>query len=156
MIKLEKMNLNEFEYFLENSIKNYADEKVKAGNWKQEEALDKAKDDFNKLLPNGMETEENILYSIKSEDENAGWLWLGRKKENDGNLSMFIFDLMLFEQYRGKGFGKEVMNLIDKEALKYNCIKVGLHVFGHNIVARKLYQNTGYIEKNVFMEKKLK
>lgn len=42
MVKLIKMNEADFEKYLEHAIKEYADEKVKAGTWCEQESLELA------------------------------------------------------------------------------------------------------------------
>ena len=50
---------------------------------------------------------------------------------------------------RGAGRGRPA------EARRLNVRSIGLHVFGHNTGARKLYQRLGYRETSVVMRKDL-
>ena len=49
MVLLLSMNDQEFSAYIQSSIENYASEKVKSGNWKQENALNLAKEEFHRL-----------------------------------------------------------------------------------------------------------
>ena len=64
MIKLQPMSLAEFQVYLERSVAEYADDKVKAGNWPQEGALERSRQEFNKYLPQGLDTPENFLRTL--------------------------------------------------------------------------------------------
>ena len=61
MVKLVPMDEEAFSRYMNLSVKNYADEKVKAGNWPLEGSLERSREEFNKLLKNGLRTENNYL-----------------------------------------------------------------------------------------------
>ncbi|MFJ5762867.1 GNAT family N-acetyltransferase [Neobacillus sp. NPDC093182] len=56
---------------------------------------------------------------------------------------------------QGFGYGKEAMKKIEIVGQKLGMKKIGLHVFGHNKVARGLYDKLGYQTTNVLMEKEI-
>lgn len=149
MIKLSLMNADEYQRYLSSAIKAYAEEKVLAGNWKQDESLKKAEEEYTKLLPQGEKTERNFLYTIQKGDEAVGVIWLAQKSEELG----FIYDIYILEKYQGNGYAKEALKSIENVGQKLGLKKIGLHVFGHNKVARGLYEKLGYETTNVLMEK---
>lgn len=149
MINLTLMNADEYQRYLSSAIKTYAEEKVIAGNWKEEEALKKAEEEYTRLLPQGEKTEKNFLYTIRRDDEAVGVIWLAQKSEKLG----FIYDIYILEKYQGQGYAKEALKGIESVGHKLGLKKIGLHVFGHNKVARGLYEKLGYETTNVLMEK---
>lgn len=149
MINLTLMNADEYQRYLSCAIKTYAEEKVIAGNWKEEEALKKAEEEYTRLLPQGEKTEKNFLYTIRRDDEAVGVIWLAQKSEELG----FIYDIYILEKYQGQGYAKEALKGIESVGQKLGLKKIGLHVFGHNKVARGLYEKLGYETTNVLMEK---
>ncbi|MGG7164113.1 GNAT family N-acetyltransferase [Clostridium ihumii] len=151
MIILRNMTDEEFKEYLEVSIKEYAEEKVKAGNLKKEGSYEKALEEFNTLLPNGKETKDNYLLSIVEEDKNVGIFWLSKKDEHTG----FIYDIKIFDRYQGKGYGRQAMESIEVFAKKIGITEIGLHVFGHNKRAFNLYKSLKYEPINIVMSKKL-
>ncbi|EOR21072.1 GNAT family N-acetyltransferase [Niallia alba] len=151
MIKLVLMNSAEYQTYISSAIKTYAEEKVLSGNWKQEESIRKAEEEYIRLLPNGEKTERNFLYTVRKNDEAVGVIWLAQKSEKLG----FIYDIYILEQYQGKGYAKEAMKEIESVGQKLGLKKIGLHVFGHNKVARGLYEKLGYEITNVLMEKEI-
>jgi ribosomal protein S18 acetylase RimI-like enzyme len=69
--------------------------------------------------------------------------------------SGFIFDVMVNEKFRGKGYGKQLMLLIEEKAREWDLKSIGLHVFAYNKVAKNLYENLGYEISSLNMIKKL-
>jgi len=150
-VKLEKMNTSEFQQYLSYAIKNFAEEQIKSGNWEQQDAISKATEEHKKLLPDGEETENNYLFIIRDGEQEIGMIWLAHKTSEKG----FIYDVNIWEGNQGKGYGKQAMKEVERVAKKIGLKKIGLHVFGHNKVARGLYEKLGYMETNIKMEKTL-
>ena len=69
--------------------------------------------------------------------------------------SGFIFDIRIDEKFRGKGYGKQAMSLIEEKARELGLKSIGLHVFAVNNVARNLYESVGYEVSSLNMTKKL-
>jgi ribosomal protein S18 acetylase RimI-like enzyme len=78
-------------------------------------------------------------------------LWLAKKTNDKG----FIYDINILDNYQGRGFGKEAMKQIELIGKSLGLKKIGLHVFGHNKVARGLYEKLGYQTTNLIMEKEI-
>jgi ribosomal protein S18 acetylase RimI-like enzyme len=152
MIKLVLMNSDEYQKYISSAIKSYAEEKVLSGNWNQEESISKAVEEYTRLLPKGEKTEGNFLYTILNDDDKSvGVIWLAQLSEEKG----YIYDIYILEKYQGFGYGKEAMKQIENVGQKLGMKKIGLHVFGHNKVARGLYDKLGYQTTNVLMEKEI-
>ena len=56
----------------------------------------------------------------------------------------FVFDVEVNADQRGKGRGKAIMIAGEAAALMAGSTRLALHVFGHNTVARRLYERLGY------------
>lgn len=142
-IKLVPMNEETFQPFYRHLLKDYADENVKAGVWQEDEALQKAKEQLEQLLPDGLATEEHFLFSILHDEKSLGVLWL-HIKSTDQEKQAFIYDIELEEAQRGKGYGKETMKALDEYAKAEGITQIRLHVFAHNESAVRLYKKAGY------------
>jgi len=59
------------------------------------------------------------------------------------------------EMFRGRGYGRSIMLLLEEKAREMGLKSLGLHVFGSNQVARRLYEAVGYEVTNVNMKKTL-
>lgn len=156
MVALVPIEQREFEVFLENEINDYAQEKVISGNWLAEEALQKSRAEFMSLLPDGLRTKDQYVFSILDEETNLriGILWV-QVKMGESQRKAFICDFVIQPEYRGKGFGKQALHALDKKLEEMGVVSVSLHVFAHNTNAIALYEKAGYKVTNLYMGKKL-
>ncbi len=152
MISLKPMNQEEFKQYISYAIEDYAKDKIASGNWSEDEAIDLSRESFARLLPKDEKTENNHLLSIFHNDILVGMIWISQKtptKPNEG----FIYDFVIFEQYQGQGHGKKAMKEAEIIAKELGMNKIGLNVFGHNKIARGLYEKMGYEITNITMSK---
>jgi ribosomal protein S18 acetylase RimI-like enzyme len=154
MVRLISMTESEFETYLEKTVPEYAADKVRAGHWPESEALDLSRKSYQALLPQGVKTEHNYLFRIQVEEsgEKVGILWL--KHEAPGQHG-FIFDIVVDEEQRGKGYGKQAMLALEEVAKELGIKTIGLHVFTHNPTAVELYKKVGYEITSMNMVKRL-
>lgn len=155
MIFLKQMSDFDFTQFLNFSIESYAEEKVKAGNWREDEAFEKSKQEFNELLPDGHHTKDHLLYSIIDAESNTkvGSLWVRCKVEEK---EAFIYEFAVDEDQQGKGFGTKAIQELEKILQNQGLEGLSLHVFGHNKKAIRLYERLGFETTNINMKKSLK
>lgn len=146
------MNENDYKVWRQRAIKDYADDKVKAGNFTLEEALEQSNQEFNTLLPDGINSEDNHLFNLmdKEKGEDVGKLWV---KKRSGGQELFIYDIRIHKEYRGQGYGKQTMHSLEDWAKEKGIPKISLHVFGHNETALNLYRKVGFVATNVLMSK---
>ncbi|MCL4325423.1 MAG: GNAT family N-acetyltransferase [Candidatus Thermoplasmatota archaeon] len=154
-IKLENINDTDFKQYISYSIKNYAEEKVKAGNWNKEEAILLAKNEFNTLLPDGMDTKGHSIFSISDlyKKKRVGVLWV---EWNNLNMkSAYIWDILIFDEFRRMGYGMRAMNELMCLAKEHGAKSITLHVFAHNESAILFYKKLGFYSTNIIMKKDL-
>ena len=96
---------------------------------------------MNNLLPKGIETSNHHLFNIYEDDWLIGYVWLKVEKEKK---SAFLYEIFIFEDYRGKGFGTKVMKNIEEWLEQEGIYYFKHHVFGRNEGARKLYEELGF------------
>ena len=151
------MTESEFAEWAPRSRASYATDKMRANKLTQAEATAVAEADFNRLLSKGLATENNYLFTARDSDSNEalGYIWFLVRGAED-NKTAFICDVIIEEKHRRRGYGKQMLLLVEKEAVKYNANRVGLHVFGFNEAAIALYRSLGYHVTDLSMEKSLK
>ncbi len=152
--KLLPMTQAEYDRFFERLIPEYAAENVRAGYWDESEALEKSLKETERLLPEGLQSKDHYLFTLYDGDQAVGRIWLKANMDRPVR-SGFIFDVYIDEQQRGKGYGKQIMLLIEEKARELGLKSIGLHVFASNDVARKLYENVGYTVSSLNMIKQL-
>jgi ribosomal protein S18 acetylase RimI-like enzyme len=151
MSTLRAMNDAEFKQYIDEAIINYAKERVKAGNWSEEEAILKSREEYNELLPRGVKTQDNYLFCVVDKNEVVGMIWLNKEDDEVG----FICEIKILKKYQGMGYGKYAMKEIEVVAKNLGLKKIELHVFGHNKAAINLYEDLEYAVTNMCMSKKL-
>jgi ribosomal protein S18 acetylase RimI-like enzyme len=117
-------------------------------------ARKKAERDFPALLPKGLATEGQWLYTVEADDEAVGVLWVA-EREDDFGKSLFVYDVQIDEAQRGRGLGRAAMLLAEDEARRRGIGAVSLNVFGGNDVARNLYRSLDYSEAAIYMVKRV-
>ena len=153
MISLRPLSKAEFETYLEGAIQDYAQEHVTAGNWQAAEALDRARQEFQQLLPDGVASQNQHLFTVLNEAaEPVGMIWFAVQGTPP---SAFIYDFRIHDQFQRRGYGQQAMTAIEARVKELGLARIGLHVFGHNHAARALYEKMGYQVTNVLMEKKI-
>lgn len=156
MVSLISMQENELQSYLDKTIPGYAAENVKAGYWTEEEGLQKSRDTFDRLLPDGVNTKNQLLYKIHDTEtvQRVGIIWLNVRIDTPRPAG-FIYDIEIDEVHRGKGYGKQAMLAIEEKARELGLESIALHVFSHNTVAKSLYEMIGYQVKSMNMTKSL-
>lgn len=152
--QLRPMTQPEFDAFLARSIPEYAADNVRAGYWAESEALERSRKEFERFLPQGLQSPDNYLFTVYDDGTPVGVIWMKANLERPIK-SGFIFELYIDESQRGKGYGKQAMLLIEEQARALGLESIGLHVFAVNEVARNLYERVGYEVTSLNMAKKL-
>lgn len=156
MVRLVPMTESDFEGYVEQSIVSYAQEHVQSGNWDPSEALQKSREQFEQLLPEGLATENQHLFSVEEGETGAlvGRIWFGERGQ-PSRRTAFIYDFLIHEPYRGRGYGKQTLAALEEKVRELGIETIALHVFGHNRAAINLYQRVGYEITNLHMQKRV-
>lgn len=157
MTRLLPMNAEQFAAWRDALVKHYADEKVKAGSWSADRALELSEEDTRKLLPDGLATRNHHLFAIHDDrlDRQVGSLWIGVMDWGAGPLA-FVYDLEVLPEFRRKGYATQAMQAAEVEARKLGLDTIALHVFGSNHAAQDLYRKMGYEVTDINMSKRLR
>lgn len=149
MVKLEPLQQKDFDGFLEREIQTYAEDHVRNGNWPSEGAIERSRKEFEQYLLDGIHTQDQYLWSIVNEEHNKiGVLWVQIKEGK-----AFIFDFVIDEAFRGKGYGKQSLQAMDDKLRSIGAESVALHVFGDNTSAQELYKKAGFEITGMHMKK---
>ncbi|MBC1473741.1 GNAT family N-acetyltransferase [Listeria grandensis] len=150
-LRLVPMKQETFPVFSEALSVDYAKDKVQAGIWDKEDALDQARFEMVHLLSNGVMTKDHFLWDILDrKDEKIGTLWVFEEKN-----TYFIYDIMIFEAFQNQGYGSELLRVLEEKARQAGISEIGLHVFGHNKRAFHVYEKMGFETVDINMRKVL-
>ena len=158
-IILKKMSKDEYLEFYKISFESHVEELMLKEALSQEAAEDETKDELKEMLPDGLETKNSFLFSIKLQDHIVGYIWF-LIEYHEKVKQAFICDFMIYKEYRNKGYGQLALSKMEKVAHDYCCKESVLFVEENNMIAQKLYEKTGYevIDKHndgFFMKKNL-
>ncbi len=142
-LSLSPMDQNEFEQFLDMTIADYAEDKIKAGSWNAENALSNAKRDFNRLLPQGIQTKNHYLKNIVTHHRKIGSIWYAVKDEEPPAIA-FLYQIYIEPDFRSEGYGSLAMKALKGEVTRLGIAHIWLHVFAHNSKAIPFYQRLGF------------
>ncbi|MEU8778096.1 GNAT family N-acetyltransferase [Streptomyces sp. NPDC048606] len=140
---LTARRLTEDEYpdWLAGEQAGYVADMVRAGAMTPEQAKAKSDRDFARLLPQGYATPGHAFYAMEAEGVVVGTGWV-----NHAFLPgvTFGFSLEVYEEHRGKGYGRAAMAVGAWATRQGGDEVLMLNVFGGNDVAMGLYESAGF------------
>jgi ribosomal protein S18 acetylase RimI-like enzyme len=150
------MTADEFSRWRAQTIPPYAADKVRTGRWSEAESLAEAEKELMSLLPDGLQSLGHEFFTIESESgAKVGVIWIARAERAFGPIG-YIYDLVVWPEYRRQGYGAQAMRALEAEATILGFHGLALHVFGHNRSAQDLYAKLGYLPTNINMFKPLR
>ena len=149
MQALQPMNEAEYIAWLRETVPAYATDKVASGQWEQDQALQLSTAEYAEMLPQGIETPDNYLYTLRdAAGSRVGMLWFAVKTKFGSRIA-YVYDVSVDELYKRQGHATRAFQALEQEALRLGLAGVALHVFGHNTGAQALYAKLGYGPTNI-------
>ena len=150
------MNAEEFAAYVEPAIPAFAQDKVASGQWSQASSLELSRQGYDELLPKGLATPENFLFTLREAATQVvvGALWYAIQ-ERAGQRIAYVYDVLVESPYRRMGYATQAFQTLEAEVRSLGLCGVALHVFGHNEAAQALYAKLGYRATNISMFKKV-
>lgn len=145
VVKLVPMSDEQFTSYYENAIADYAKNNIEAGLWPADGALQRSRSDFQQSLPDGLHTQNNYLFEIVADKDEAsvGVLWFA-VVENHGVTSAFIYDIEIHEPYCHNGFAENAFKALESAASKLGLKTIELHVFGNNMECKRCIKSLAF------------
>ncbi|QTD97384.1 GNAT family N-acetyltransferase [Streptomyces cyanogenus] len=128
----------EFDAWHETESERYARSWVERG-LPEPVARAKARNDHARLLPHGLATEGMLFSVLEHAGGRVGTLWLALEEAR-----AFVFDVETDAAHRGRGHGRTLMLLAERQAVEAGLPVLGLNVFAGNTPAERLYASLGY------------
>ncbi|MEU7039708.1 GNAT family N-acetyltransferase [Streptomyces varsoviensis] len=117
------------------------------------EARAKAEADNAAALPDGPDTAHTALRFLAHDGVDVGALWVRlRDPERQGG---FVFDVEVDPAHRGRGHGRTLMLVAERECLAAGVDRIALNVFADNTPALRLYESLGYEATDIHFYKPL-
>jgi RimJ/RimL family protein N-acetyltransferase len=156
-VRLRPLRDDEFDAWVEHGKAEYARDMIEHAGAPPEQARAKSDADWLILLPERLETPDQFIFAVEDEltGERVGDVWFARRETQFEGAVAFVYAIEIARPFRGRGFGREAMLLLEDEARARALDRISLNVFGGNEVARNLYRSLGYAESAVWMAKQL-
>ena len=146
---LRPMTQAEYADWLQQTIPAYAADKVTSGQWSEDESLQLSKREYEELMPQGLATPDNFLFTIEDSDANpVGVLWFAVKKRSNAGIA-YVYDIEVWSHQRRKGHAYRAFCALEQEVRRLGLAGIALHVFGHNTEAQALYAKLGFQPTNI-------
>jgi len=110
----------------------------------------------NEQLRKDLEDILNYFPTIVVEENNRVVGYLTYKIKEKHTKKLDVDQLVILEQYRGKGYGKKLMNEIKRIAIEENCDRIELNCWMFNDKALGMYEHIGFDKQRIMYEMKLK
>lgn len=111
----------------------------------------------NEKIENMVEYVKNdkaIIIGACNDEDLVGFIWLF-KNINQGEQRLHVIQIVVKEEYRNKGIGKQLMMEAEKQAKNNDITTLELNVIEENRAAVSLYESLGYLTEKRLMTKKL-
>lgn len=153
---IRPMTEAEFEAMRAEIISHYAAENVRAGRWTVEVAQEQSAAQLAELLPEGFTSPgQAFLVAEDGEGTLVGHVWVEVADPKGERPGAWIFDIEVAEGHRGRGYSRALLAAAERAAAQAGAGTIGLNVFGHNTVAVRLYETSGYSVATQQMRKEL-
>jgi ribosomal protein S18 acetylase RimI-like enzyme len=147
------MTEQEYTAFMAATLPDYAADRARAEELPLEEEQAAASEQIAGLLPQGLQTPNHYFWRVVTEEGAAvGSLWVFH---NAAQRRAFIYDIVIDEAQRGKGYGEATMRAMEEALRPMGVTHIALNVFGFNTTARALYDKLGYQVAATIMLKRI-
>jgi ribosomal protein S18 acetylase RimI-like enzyme len=144
-MQLDPMTQGEFDEYLSTAVDEYVRTTARAVSRPVEDVEERARKDFEELLPRGLESANQHLFTARLATAGApvGMVWIGMTERPSG-WSAYIYDISVRADSRGQGIGRKLLEAVEAKSLELGASRIGLNVWGYNTVARSLYESSGF------------
>ena len=155
-VRLVPFTEADFHAWLVQAIPAFALANVQDGRWTLAESIAKSQEAHVALLPQGLATPGQFFMHLHDDasDERVGVLWWS-EGDKGGQREAWVFSIDIDESARRRGHARAAFAELERVAREHGMQQVGLHVFGHNTGARRLYDELGFEPTSITLRKVL-
>jgi ribosomal protein S18 acetylase RimI-like enzyme len=154
-LRLRPLRDDQLPDFIEAGRAEYIHGLVAHAHMSEAFARDKAEHDLAAYADSTAIPEGHSLYWIERGGDRVGRLWFAERPSARIGRLAWLYELEIDEPFRGQGYGRSAMDLLEEEVGRRGIGEIALNVWGGNETARSLYRSQGYLERAVEMAKEL-
>ena len=143
-VDLRPLSPDDFDRRRPRLIATFADDLVENSGvtWAQAEA--EATRQIATMLPAGVDTPGQILRKAVDDDgTEIGFIWIAASGTSHPDMA-WVGVIEVQREARSRGIGSRMMLAAEDDLRRRGTARLGLHVFGHNTGAQRLYTRLGY------------
>lgn len=95
-----------------------------------------------------------ISYGVFENEELCGFIWAFPHQFRE-EKRLYVNEIRVKEEYRKKGFGSQLINMVEDKAKELGISAVYLHAEADNPEAVKFYETNGYGRERIQLRKNL-
>lgn len=152
MIDLTPMTPAAFTAWRAQAVQAYAQDKITAHTWRKQDAAARAEAEYTRLLPRGLQTPNEWLWTITQAGAAVGALWV---HHDAAQRSAYIYDIVIVPAHRDQGLGQQTLAALTTFCQDHGVQTISLHVFGTNLRAQHVYAKMGFAVTDLNMTKTL-
>jgi len=147
----------DFHAWLAQAIPAFALTNVEDGRWSLAESIEKSQEAHAALLPQGLATPDQFFVHLHDDasGERVGTLWW-TEADKGGRREAWIYNIEIDDGARRRGHARAAFAELERVVRERGVQQIGLHVFGHNAGARRLYDVLGFEPTSITMRKVLR
>jgi GNAT superfamily N-acetyltransferase len=107
-----------------------------------------------RVLPDGLGTPGVAILVLEDGARVCGTLWVALSVERAAGRG-WVYDVYVEPASRGRGHGRALMRLAERECGEARLVELGLNVFANNSMAIRLYASLGYTVESRTLSKRL-
>lgn len=130
---------------------DYAQSFVDAGILTPDEAAERAARDIAEILPEGIDTPGQHLWTAWDGDAAVGTLWVA-VRDGGPRPTAYVYLIEVSPEHRRRGHARAMMTWLAAWCRERDIASIGLNVFGHNLGAQRLYQELGFEATSISMK----
>lgn len=153
-LKLVEMTGEQIRAWLRSSLEDYVGDRIRSGE-APDLARKTAEESFRDMFPGSRPQPGHVVrMAVDEVGMPVGTIWIGPQRDAPKS-EWWVWDVVVDERLRGLGYGRQIMVLAEDEVRLRGGTRLGLHVFGFNTAARRLYESLGYEPTSIRMSKDL-
>ncbi len=152
-LALHSIAFADFDSFFAHFRERYIAERMEADRFTRQEAEEFVAVQQQAILPLGAATPgHELLWAVDAAGQRIGLVWL---YVNGAMRQAFLYQIEVFEPFRGRGLGRELLAATEELARSRGVRTMVLNVFATNQSAIGLYHTAGYVTVSHAMAKSL-
>jgi ribosomal protein S18 acetylase RimI-like enzyme len=148
-VQLAACDDDEYREFSSRQIVEYARQLARAGEVSGEESLATARQRLAELTADRLRSHGHEFFTARAaqDDTRVGWVWLSPPPSFLGaghERTCWLSQLTVEESQRRRGWGRAILNELERHARNRGHHAIWLRVFDWNVAAQSVYLAQGY------------